>query len=502
LGTATNSSEQLAMVQNMPSVKIVKQERIPFSIEEEAWMLEFIGQNCSAGEKKDWVVIIREHSKRFPTRKLQSLVMKYTKLRFKITYQEPQRINGKLTAGLGKLSTPGDRYLQEAHSVPNNQMAASEVSYDIGNRSVELSASISTGEMNSVCGVIIRDIKNLEVFGPVVAGKLGFTWSNVSAENKSFKRKADSDEADFLPMKCKKSNHTNSKRQNLGDNEDCGEICGSSYGGRPCRLWAKGSPIVNGVYSTSSEAHLHIGDQVTTTHLSEFQMEWLFQYVYEKWDLSNPENVSAIDWRRVCLKFEESFGFYPSMGYLLGSVIRSNFKKTRSDSDAQMANLDFTKSALSIYMAVKVLELDIAVSAVQIDRVENIHSRRQTLSELQVSSTAVKTQPSTDEGISITPGPCEATIPAIIPEMDRVKSQKSGLLQSNEEILKSYGYKGLPDDFTAEEHQLFQSLYRKFPKKWEKISEGMVGRDFRACIRHYYDKTTGQLYEQICQEDR
>ncbi|KAF8426711.1 hypothetical protein EV426DRAFT_447030 [Tirmania nivea] len=42
------------------------------------------------------------------------------------------------------------------------------------------------------------------------------------------------------------------------------------------------------------------------------------------------------------------------------------------------------------------------------------------------------------------------------------------------------------DDWTEAEQQLFTERYMQTPKQWQKIAEGLPGRTYKDCIRHYY----------------
>ncbi|CZR53629.1 uncharacterized protein PAC_03509 [Phialocephala subalpina] len=42
------------------------------------------------------------------------------------------------------------------------------------------------------------------------------------------------------------------------------------------------------------------------------------------------------------------------------------------------------------------------------------------------------------------------------------------------------------DNFTEEECRIFEEIYLEFPKQFSKIAESLPGRDYKACIQHYY----------------
>ncbi|PMD38724.1 hypothetical protein L207DRAFT_513216 [Hyaloscypha variabilis F] len=42
------------------------------------------------------------------------------------------------------------------------------------------------------------------------------------------------------------------------------------------------------------------------------------------------------------------------------------------------------------------------------------------------------------------------------------------------------------DNFTEEEARIFEETYLEFPKQFSKIAEALPGRDYKACIQHYY----------------
>lgn len=52
--------------------------------------------------------------------------------------------------------------------------------------------------------------------------------------------------------------------------------------------------------------------------------------------------------------------------------------------------------------------------------------------------------------------------------------------------LEAFGFKPKPDDFTAEEHEIFLDSYVQYPKKWGTIAHALKKRDYQDCVRHYY----------------
>jgi hypothetical protein len=513
------------MNQNMSPVILDRFRKIPFSTEEKTWLLEFIGNHYSKNQKIDWNFITYEHSKLFPSRKLQSLAAKYRYL----TFRKPSR---------KRISINFEKSLQKTHTLPTYPMTQDQVPYkldDLAIDTMELFTSTDNEGVYSVESEKMGDSKESGIWfssnverQPYAADRkrdwkkvnkvtlepispfrtpsmpmqkfqqtrnrtsgLHSASEIVNLQKQTPKGLGDFDTADYLQTKCKKPNYTNSthvRRDSMNSRafKDTASNFDLDSGYHSDGLGSKGSDIYEDGHFTMSGPRQNNVEKIENPYFSEPQREWLFKYVFEKWDLSNPTNVSAIDWRHVCLKFEELFGFYPSVGYLLGSVIWANFTNPLFDDNAKESNVDARETTSSILTGFRVPGPDRDVSATQIDRIKNIPRRRKSLRLRQVSSNVVERKPFTGEGITITPGPGEAIIPAMILDRHRVADRtKRGLLRSNNDILNAYGHKGLSDDFSPEEHKLFQSLYLKFPKKWEKIAAGM-GRDFRACIRHYY----------------
>jgi hypothetical protein len=514
---------------NMFASKPVRKIRTPFSTDEEAWLLEFVDQNYSGSEKKDWGLITCEHSKQFPSRKLHSLVMKYTNLTE--LYPRSSRKQSVLLTNDEKLSIPYDQPSQEKHNVhsyPKTENVVTNImeylKVPIG--SLELLAFTHDGSIYSPESSRTENTKDPEAFhsklegqsnatGPIQAwnqantvaleptsefplpwktshqtptraseGQKRTAGETISPIKQPLKKLEDPDPLGILPTKCKKNDPTNHLELKRGDglgslNVDLDSGC--LFDG----LCSKDSNMFDGGHSPILDPRQHNVNQEGKPHFSESQKEWLFNYVFEKWDLSKPENIAAIDWRQVCLKFEEFFGLYPSVEYLLGSVIQTASNKDLVDYDAKTRSITVTKSTSSIVKAVKDSEPDHDLPAVKIDGVKNITPRRKSLRLLQVPSNVMHKNLFGDDITGIL-GQEEAIIPAMISDTQIEKDQnKWGLLRSNNDILKAYAYNGPPFDFNYNEHQLFHNLYRQFPKEWERIASGM-GRDPKACIRHYY----------------
>lgn len=81
---------------------------------------------------------------------------------------------------------------------------------------------------------------------------------------------------------------------------------------------------------------------------------------------------------------------------------------------------------------------------------------------------------------------------AIIPRMlNRYELESHTFIDTNHLIeshlvIEALAFIPKPDDFTAEEQQLFLDKYLPYPKKWGTIAEALEGRDYQDCVRHYY----------------
>jgi hypothetical protein len=81
---------------------------------------------------------------------------------------------------------------------------------------------------------------------------------------------------------------------------------------------------------------------------------------------------------------------------------------------------------------------------------------------------------------------------AVIPDMLEPREVKAQIYRDTNNIVAAadavdvFGFMPPPNDFTAEEHEIFTDAFMAYPKKWGKIAEALPGRDFKQCIVHYY----------------
>lgn len=81
---------------------------------------------------------------------------------------------------------------------------------------------------------------------------------------------------------------------------------------------------------------------------------------------------------------------------------------------------------------------------------------------------------------------------AIIPQMlNRYEQEACTFHDTNHLIgsrlvLDAFGFIPKPDDFAAEEQEIFLDNYLLYPKKWGTIADALQGRDYQDCVRHYY----------------
>ncbi|KAE9362727.1 hypothetical protein N431DRAFT_433495 [Stipitochalara longipes BDJ] len=83
----------------------------------------------------------------------------------------------------------------------------------------------------------------------------------------------------------------------------------------------------------------------------------------------------------------------------------------------------------------------------------------------------------------------EAKIPEMAWDDEEWKAQeyidKTHLVQF-ERSFAALEYGEPIDNFTEEEARIFEETYLEFPKQFSKIAEALPGRDYKACIQHYY----------------
>ena len=118
--------------------------------------------------------------------------------------------------------------------------------------------------------------------------------------------------------------------------------------------------------------------------------------------------------------------------------------------------------------------------------------------EQVIKNLAEQDEQKADSG-SKPPGVKEAYVPAMIldPGERLVFQDTNRLLQSDDEIKNAFLYDVPPDDWTEPEQKLFCERYMQFPKQWGKIAQGIQGRDFKACILHYYMTKKAQGYKEL-----
>lgn len=82
----------------------------------------------------------------------------------------------------------------------------------------------------------------------------------------------------------------------------------------------------------------------------------------------------------------------------------------------------------------------------------------------------------------------EAVVPDMIidPSEMLVFKDTNRLLRTNEDVLAVFQYHVPSDDWNEMEQKIFRERYAQFPKQWGKIAQEIEGRDFKACILHYY----------------
>lgn len=82
----------------------------------------------------------------------------------------------------------------------------------------------------------------------------------------------------------------------------------------------------------------------------------------------------------------------------------------------------------------------------------------------------------------------EALIPDMImdPGEMLIFRDTNRLLRTNEDVLAFFQYNVPPDAWGSTEQKIFCEQYALFPKQWGKIAQEIEGRDFKACILHYY----------------
>lgn len=82
----------------------------------------------------------------------------------------------------------------------------------------------------------------------------------------------------------------------------------------------------------------------------------------------------------------------------------------------------------------------------------------------------------------------EADIPDMIIDQSEmlIFRDTNGLLRTNEDVLAFFQFDVPADTWGPMEQKIFCERYAQFPKQWGKIAQEIEGRDFKACILHYY----------------
>lgn len=93
----------------------------------------------------------------------------------------------------------------------------------------------------------------------------------------------------------------------------------------------------------------------------------------------------------------------------------------------------------------------------------------------------------------------EAIVPAMIldPSDRLIFEDTNRLLLTDDEIKNEFLYDIPEDDWTEAEQKQFCDRYMQYPKQWGRIAQGIHGRDFKACILHYYMTKKAQGYKEL-----
>ncbi|QSS50739.1 MYB DNA-binding domain-containing protein [Histoplasma capsulatum var. duboisii H88] len=90
------------------------------------------------------------------------------------------------------------------------------------------------------------------------------------------------------------------------------------------------------------------------------------------------------------------------------------------------------------------------------------------------------------------PAKPDITKEALIPDMFEEQERQAFVFKDTNHAVdpatafEVFAFHPTPDDFTPEEQKIFTEAFLAHPKKWGKIAEYLPGRDFQACINHYY----------------
>ncbi|KAF3292970.1 hypothetical protein TWF132_004980 [Orbilia oligospora] len=94
---------------------------------------------------------------------------------------------------------------------------------------------------------------------------------------------------------------------------------------------------------------------------------------------------------------------------------------------------------------------------------------------------------------------------AVVPDMILDPDEKARLLyvDTNNIVTDKSAVKGIfkferpADNWTEEEQKIFKERFAQFPKQWGKIALGIEGRDYKACILHYYQTKQQTAYKEL-----
>ncbi|EPS43935.1 hypothetical protein H072_2193 [Dactylellina haptotyla CBS 200.50] len=95
----------------------------------------------------------------------------------------------------------------------------------------------------------------------------------------------------------------------------------------------------------------------------------------------------------------------------------------------------------------------------------------------------------------------EAIVPDMIldpEEKARLQYVDTNCIITNKADVKSiFKFQRPADNWTDEEQKLFKERFAQFPKQWGKIALGIDGRDYKACILHYYQTKQASPYKDL-----
>ncbi|KAK6351011.1 hypothetical protein TWF718_004188 [Orbilia javanica] len=95
----------------------------------------------------------------------------------------------------------------------------------------------------------------------------------------------------------------------------------------------------------------------------------------------------------------------------------------------------------------------------------------------------------------------EAVVPDMILDPEEkarlVYVDTNNIITDKQAVKEIFKFERPPDNWTEDEQKIFKERFAQFPKQWGKIALGIDGRDYKACILHYYQTKQQTAYKEL-----